>query len=217
MEPLRVTATLDAPVAFHAPIHFDALLAAAVALRDNIPPAAHDGELVDVAIPVQRSACGRYYLASVGHCDVEAHELKHINRRFPLEQMQWIGDGKTSRVNLSAGPQKMYRIPMPAMHLKSDKITWWCVGERGAVEELLRLVVGLGRKRSVGLGAVRSWLVESCEPWPGFPVLSADGDALRNLPLDAPGLKTFALDVQRVEPPFWLFAGRTECAVPVRR
>lgn len=216
MIPLRITATLDSAVAFHHQIHLDALIMSAVATRDNVPPAAIEAELVPLDIPVQRSSCGRYHLATIGFCEVEARELKYINRRYPLEQAQWIGEAKIKRVNLSAGPQKMFRIPIETKLLRGDKVTWWCVGLPVEIEALLMLVTGLGKRRAVGLGAIREWLVEPCDPWPGFPVLSADGEAMRNLPLDTPGLKTFDLAHERVEPPFWMHAGRVEMARPVQ-
>lgn len=216
-EPLSITATLDTPIAFHTPIHFDALLMSAVAKRDNLPTPAHRGEVVEIEIPVARSACGRYYLASIGYCEVAAHEARHVNRRFPLEELIWLGDGKTKRVNAAAGAQKIYRIPMSTMHLKHSRVVWRCDGERTPIEDLLQLVTGLGRRRGVGLGAVREWLVEQCDTWPGFPVLDPDGLALRNLPLDTPGLCIADIDQQALEPPYWLSDRRTECAVPAWR
>lgn len=211
---LQITARLDAPVAFHVPIHFDALLAAAVARRDGLISPAHGGELVHIEVPIERAPCGRYYLASVGCCSVEAYEARYVNRRHPVEELAWIGDGRTKRVNLGAGPQKIYRIPMSTMHLRGDQITWWCQGDMGKLMELLQLVTGIGKKRAVGLGAVREWTVEPCDAWPGFPVLSERGLALRNLPIDTEGLCVGAMDVQRLDPPYWVFADRVECAIP---
>lgn len=215
MEPLRITARLDGAVALHHAIHFDALLMAAVALRDNLPPALTADELQPIEIPVQRSECWRYYLASVGVCEAEAHELKYVNRRFPLEQVQWMGDRKIKTINLTAGPQKMFRIPLEIAHMRNDTVQFFCVGERTAIERLLLLVTHLGKRRAVGLGRVVRWVVEPCEPWPGFPVLSADGEPMRNLPEDTPGVTLADVRWDRLEPPYWLTHGRVRCVAPV--
>jgi len=214
MTPLAVDARLMGPWCGQCPIHLDALLAAACAARDNIPPAAHAGEMVDIEIPIERSACGRYHLASVGFSAVEERELKYINRRFPIAEAQFMGDAKLKRINLAAGPQKHYRVPVETRHAASDLITWWCVGDRSEIERLLALVTHVGRRRAVGLGRVREWSVTACEAWPGFPVLSAEGAAMRNLPLDVEGLGEHRLRRERVTYPYWLHEGREAIATP---
>lgn len=211
-EPLRVTAELDTAVACDRAIHLDALLAAAVALRDGMAPAAHAGEMVDIEIPVERSACGRYHLASVGLSETETHELKYINRRFPIAEAQWLGDKKLRRIDLSAGPQKHFRIPLETRHPREGRVLFYAVGDGAAIERLMALITHLGRRRAVGLGRVRMWYVELCAPWEGFPVLSAEGRALRNLPLDTPGLRKVECGFERLSYPYWLASGRMELA-----
>lgn len=217
MEPLRITAKLDTPVSMPSgALQFDAVLAAAVAKRDNIPPACTAAEMVPIDIPVQRSECGRFHLTTSSFQDAEIHHLRYTNRRMPVEQLQWMGDGKTKTVNLAAGAQKHFRVPMETMHVKGDRVQLWCVGDANEIRMLLTLVTHLGKRRAVGLGKVVSWTVEPCEPWPGFPCVSVEGDAMRNLPLDYPGLREFDVELTRVTYPYWL-ADRAECAVPVRK
>src|SRR5512141_2354496 len=172
MEPLRVTARLAGQVSLPGGfLALDALLAAAVAVRDNLPPAP-PGHYQHIDVPLEWAVGRRFHLASFAAADWEAHDLRHVNRRFPLDLAQDLGNAKLRRVNLSAGPTKSYRIPLEAGHVRGDALVWWCVGDATGVEELLRDVTHVGKKRGVGLGAVLSWEVVSCAPWgEGFPVV----------------------------------------------
>lgn len=202
MTPLRITACLDGPLVLHEPLHLDALLAAAVAVRDNLPPAHTAAELVPIEIPVQRSECGRYHLASAAQASWTQHATRYLQRRFPVEQAQVISTMRS--VKISAGPCKSYRIPYEAGWL--DSLAWWCVGDRPAIEALLSLIHYLGKKRSVGYGRVTRWQVDDAEPWTGFPVLSPGGEALRHLPLDTPGLVDPSPRFGNLTYPYWLRA-----------
>jgi CRISPR type IV-associated protein Csf3 len=189
----------------------DALLAAAVATRDGIPP----DPIVDIAIPIARSACGRVYLASQGVSREDEHSLRYLNKRFPLAEAQLMAGPKVKRVNMASGPSRSYRIPLDTCHVEGDKIEWWCIGDEREVEALLMGWVGyLGKKRSVGLGRVMHWHVEECEPWDGFPVLR-DGHPMRPLPADWPGLVDGYEPAYRVlSPPYWQVERQELCAVP---
>lgn len=188
MEPLEVTALLWGRLILPSGgyMHLDGLLAWAVWARSGEPPALDETQVRPIEIPVQRSACGRYHLASASSCAVRMREKRWLNKRFPVEMWQMLGAGKSAnRIQISAGPSKGFRIPMEAQHLEDHRITWWCIGERAEIEALLSLVTHLGRRRGVGEGEVREWRVEPCEPWgPGFPVVDSEGSPLRHLPLE---------------------------------
>lgn len=185
MEPLRVTATLVSPYAVPLyPIHLDGLLAAAECDRRGL--IAGVGELQHVEVPLQRSECGRYHLASVGHHERGDAIAGHIHKRSPIPEMMWFGGPKVRSINTATGRNKSFRIPQPRALI--DTITWWCVGDRLEVESLIVLVTHVGKKRSAGHGKVGRWVVEPCESWAGFPILRPDGSPMRNLPFDTEGL-----------------------------
>jgi CRISPR type IV-associated protein Csf3 len=171
------------------------------------------GALLRIEIPVQREPGGRFHLASLGEAEFEMFERRFVNRRFPLPEAQAIGEPKLRRILLSGGPSKNYRIPMETGHLRDDLITWWCVGDREEIGDLLPHVSHLGKRRAVGLGRVREWRVDPCEAWPGFPVVR-DGRALRPLPTDWPGLDQPALAYRTLTYPYWERAREELCAVP---
>lgn len=215
MNPLKITARLAGPVCMpERPVALDGLVAAAVCVRDGIAPALTAADLVDLEIPVKRSDCGRYYLASVGEYEPETYALRYLNKRSPVEQFQTIGSHTIKRVDITSGVNKSYRIPLETTYLANDLVTWWCIGDRAAIEALLPLITHLGKKRSVGLGKVASWAVEPTDSWPGFPVLRA-GQPLRNLPIDLDGVSDDADRAYAVmTPPYWLHEKEELCAVP---
>lgn len=221
MEPLEIRAELYGRVMLPAEgvIHLDALLMAAVARIECRPLALDETQLAEIPIPVARSACGRYYLASASVSHVRAREVRWINKRFPIAEWQQLGAGKSAqRVQVSAGPSKSFRTPAEAHRLEGDQLTWWCVGERDAIDRLLGAITSVGRLRGHGEGEVRTWAVEPCEPWgEGFPVLSADGSALRTLPLDTPGLGEHVPRFGNLAPPYWRRTTEELVAAPMVR
>ena len=217
MTPLRVTARLAGVICLPTyPLALDALLAYAVCVRDGIQPATLPSELVDVEVPLQRSACGAFHLASCGAYKLERAELRHIHKRAPIEQYQAIGGDKIKRVMITAGPNKSYRIPLETKHLVNDTIEWWCVGDAEQIESLLSLIHYLGKRRGVGLGRVSKWTIEAMGPrqlWEGFPVVRS-GKPLRNLPPDWPGLVDPECAYANLTYPYWVGATEQLCAVP---
>lgn len=204
MTPLRVEALLDGPLVSSSVwgLHLDGLLAAAVAKRDQVPAAFTREELLLIEVPVAREPGGRFHLASASLGRLEVIETKWCQRRFPLAEAMVFGD-IGHKINLSAGAQKNFRYPMEIGYLEEDRLRWYCVGDAGEVRGLLRYVHHLGKKRNVGLGRVRTWRVEECEAWDGFPVLGPGGEALRHLPPDWPSLKVHVLRYGTLTYPYW--------------
>ncbi len=217
MTPLRVVAHLRGAVALpHGPPALDAILMAAVAARDNLPPLSVVGvaNAVQLDIPIQRSTCGRVWLASFAEYEAEEAEARWVNRKFPIAEAQLLAEPKLRRINISAGATKSYRLPLGTAHLRGDMMTWWCLGDAEAIRDLLPIIGYVGKKRSTGLGRVARWEVEPCEPWPGFPVLR-NGVPLRTLPRDWDGLEDFDVAFKVLDPPYWDHAREEECAVPL--
>lgn len=216
MIPIAVTATLRGGIVDRSKATMlDALLMAAVAMRDGLEPLmpGHSGP-AGLEIPIARSECGRVYLCTQGLTRDDEHELRYKQQRFPLAEAHWMGNVK--RVNVASGPSRSYRIPLDVVHLADDEIRWYATGDGETVEELLVEWVGyLGHRRAVGLGKVAHWHVEPvAEPWEGFPVLR-DGYPLRPLPIDWPGLAEDAEQAMRcMLPPYWRRHEEEPCAVP---
>lgn len=224
MVPLQVTATLRKPIALKNPIALDGLLGAAICSRDGIPPALNEAQCVPLPIPVAKSACGRIYLTTVSvPSEVLFRHRRQVNKRFPIAEAQWMGAASVRRILISGGPCKSYRIPLETQSIREFR--WWCIGDEDEIRALLTDEIGyLGAHRGRGLGAIHrtdaegsaaGWTVERCEPWgDGFPVVR-DGEPMRALPVDWPGLRPDVERAYRVMlPPFWRRSQEELCAVP---
>jgi len=216
-EPLRVTATIAGGISLpDGQLALDSLLAAAVALSEGLDPPAHteSPEFVEIEIPVQREPGGKFHLASFSISTPDAFETDWLNRRFPIEEGQALGGPKLRRVSLGTGPGKSYRIPRDRRHLEHDRLTWFCVGDAERIRHLLEWCPYIGKKRSVGLGRVREWRVETVESWgDGFPIV-LDGRPLRTLPAEWPGLQDPVIGYRVLSFPYWAHTRAQLCAVP---
>jgi hypothetical protein len=199
---LAVTAHLRGPISLpRGMLGLDSLLIAAVCLRENRPPISVERD-DNIPIPVAKSACGRFYLASFAHAAWETHDIRWINRRFPTPEAQMFGDSRLKTINVASGAQKSYRIPLETGHVHGDVLRFWCEGDAPGIRTLLPFVRYLGKRRAVGLGAVERWDVEPCDPWPGAPVVRG-GRPLRPLPRDWPGVTEADVGSACLLPPYY--------------
>lgn len=215
MESLCVEARLERAIVNPGqPIALDALLAYAEALRRDLMQPSSPDEIEPLELPLARSKCGRYWLASFSEQRVEERSRAHIVRRPLTTDIIDLGDDSIKTVHIGAGPNKGYRIPMEVGHLEGDLMRWWCIGDAERIRSLLGHIHHLGRRRAVGRGKIKSWTVKPCEPWgEGFPV-ARDGQALRNLPTDYPGITNPRLDYQPLTPPYWMRERAEEVFTP---
>lgn len=215
MIPLRIRAHLNGPVCLPGgPISLDGLLAYAVALRGDLPPVLNTADVRPIEIPVQREPGGRFHLASFSEYEAEERENRWLNKRTDIVEAQALGDERFKRIGLSTGVNKSWRLPMEMIHLKGDVMTWWCIGDPAQVSDLLGCIGYISKKRGLGHGRVHRWDVEACEVWPGFPVVR-NGQALRPLPIDWPGLSEDVEQAFRtLTYPYWQRHLEVLCAVP---
>ena len=210
MIPLQVTAHLQGPIT-GAPM-LDALLEYVAAQRLGL--VAGFGEIQRMAIPVEREPGDRFWMASSPDVLWDQREQRYIHRRFPIHEAQMLGDAKLRRVHIGAGACRSYRIPGDVAWADGDAIRWWCIGDKDAIEDHLIEIRYLGKRRAVGRGIVGQWVVEPCESWAGFPIVR-DGQPMRPLPLDWPGLVDPPTAYHTLSPPYYRHADEILCAVPL--
>ncbi|MEN6535531.1 MAG: hypothetical protein ABFD89_17840 [Bryobacteraceae bacterium] len=195
----------------------DGILAAVYARRERLLPPSDPSECAAIDIPIQKSACGRVYLCSSGVCHAleRQNPPPHKHRRAPCVEYARLGSSKITSVLQTGGADKSYRVPYEYTLLQDNCVEWWCLGDQAMIESLLREVSSLGKFRGAGKGRVREWVVEQCEPWgDGFPVLR-DGQAMRPLPLDYPGLAPKqSVAYRTLCPPYHLRMLEEPCVVP---
>lgn len=201
MTPLEVVAYVPGQISLpNSPLALDALLASQVAARAGLPPPASAEDCQPIDIPIKLEPGGRFHLCSFSVGKLIEHDLRWVNRRAPVEQYQQYG--VTGRVQIQGGPDKSYRIPLEVGFLEGSCLTWWCIGDRDQITDLLSGVLYLGKKRNVGLGKVTTWTVNPCKRWNGFPVMRG-GKPLRTLPLDWPGLSDPPTAWRTIAMPYW--------------
>jgi hypothetical protein len=213
--PLRVVAHLRGAVAStFGRIALDALLMSIVAHRDGLPYAFTREQVRPVDIPIALSPCGRFYLCSFSIGEVEERERLTTYKRFPSTEAMLLGS-KLNGVPITKGASKSYVMPIELRHMENDALAWFCVGDAEQIRTLLAFAPYVGKKRAIGCGPVDRWEVESCEAWEGFPV-ARDGQALRPLPLDHPGLVDPVVGPMALRPPYdpRRNPDRPLCAVP---
>lgn len=206
MTPLRISARLVGAIANPTRrIAIDALLAYAVALRDDLPPVANASEVLPIEIPLMRSPCGRFHMCSLSEHDaVIERETRYVNRRPVIAEAQLMAGDTVKTIQINGGPDKGYRVPMEVGHYSTGEVWWWAIGDADAVRELLKLVTHLGKRRAVGVGKVLAWEVVECEPWgDDYPVMR-DGKPLRALPPEWPGCEGMRTARASLTYPYWL-------------
>lgn len=158
MKPLRVSVRILGGAKLPDGVQLDAMLAYVVALRDGLPPP-DPGVGGAVGIPIARSPCGRFHMVSAGLYVPEAHEVRHFHKRAPIEEIAYFGDGKTKTVNVAAGVNKSYRIPVSLTHVEDDTIAWFCIGDAEGIRDLVKFIDRIGGKRSMMAPRVKAWTI----------------------------------------------------------
>ena len=190
----------------------DALLMSVVASRMGL--VAGFGDMQDVDNPIDREPGGRFFMCSSPVVSWDAHESRYVHRRFPVAEAQMHGESKLRRVNIAVGSCRSYRLPHEVRWASGDRVVWYVTGDEDPIRELLTCVTHIGRRRAVGRGPVRSWIVEPCEPWgPDYPI-ARDGAPMRPLPADWAGLVDPSTGYHTLAPPYWGHEREELCAVP---
>lgn len=214
MEPLRITAVPIAGIATDGYLPLDGLLAwAARAARGATGGLRADESVEDEPLPLARRGQGGdwYWAASCAVCHWRARDAVHWNKRWNLPQSHRIDwRGRAEKIVYTGGAYKAYHQPLYL--LLTDRLVWYAVGDGAAVERLLRLVPGVGKKTGMGFGALVDGF--TVEPWGEDWSEVRDGVPMRPIPL-LDGETTTAGGWYGIRPPYWHPAQRRRCAMPM--
>jgi hypothetical protein len=116
--------------------------------------------LVTPDLPLERVAYGDdWWWACSSPISGEAIRFERwYHRRFDLAMAIDHLPG-TKRVLVTAGAYKSYRNRDLVTVPRDRTVTWHCIGDRAAIERLLRRCGSIGRGGGRGNGVVRSWTV----------------------------------------------------------
>lgn len=218
--PLRITARLRCGIVSDGLLPFDAILYWAQH-RDVLPdprvatlPRARtvqdeDAERTAGTLPLRRidgDTPQWYHAASCAVWPASvADGLDHWAKRLDSGYVELLEQRAIkARVPISGGVYRAYHMPLAYRHALA--VTWYAVGEPERIRELLRLVTHLGKKPSMGWGAVIDWTVEPCaDDW---SVTGPEGQIMRPIP-DAAGATIYG-----IRAPYWLPRHQVPCRLP---
>lgn len=114
-----------------------------------------------VGLPLKQLE-GNRWAASKGVYEQVGTVIENYNKRpdfFSADKIDYL-DMDKGLISDSVGLYRAYRNPQLVHIVKDGIITFYAVGHKNEVQELLNLMVGVGKKTAVGFGIVSKWDVE---------------------------------------------------------
>ena len=168
-----------------------------------------------VGLPLKQLE-GNRWAASKGVYEQTDSVIEHYNKRpdfFAGDKLDYLGMDK-GLISDSVGLYRAYRNPMLIRTVKDGIITFFAVGHKDEVLELLNLMVGMGKKVSMGYGVVTKWEVEDIDAdyttWhPKYGLMRPIEVEKSDKHYDAPIMQ------YGVKPPYWKPKNLRLCYVPI--
>ena len=173
---MRVDIYLSAPVSLTSPLHLDALLALCWHIdngRYEMP--AYKEEYIKEQLPLKQTE-GVWHTSAGFVVGTRKKDVWHKRFLFNYERMIDFGK-KQKAVRTGSGHHRSYS--MPIVYIPTEKITFFADGDAAEVERLLRHLPGIGKKRAIGFGLIKS--VEVNKQTAG-KALTYNNKAMRTLP-----------------------------------
>lgn len=179
--------------------------------------AKYDGH---IGLPL-RQLPGNRWCASRGVYEEIERGVEFINKRPDFFNADKIGflDADKGIICQTAGKYRAYRIPNIIRTVKGGTITFYAVGHKKEVAEMLDLMPALGKKYAAGFGRVKEWVVEEIEE--DYTLWHPLHGLMRPVELgsdEAVGLDLSAYPVLPycTKPPYWKAKNRRLCYVPIK-
>lgn len=222
LAPLRIDLELGAPIVVSGPVHFDALLAWAKVLVSTTRRKPL-GETVGwepestVSLPLARMQheAWSWWRASAVE-PVGPRSRAFWTSKWEHAHEDRLDLGKASQVPLGMSALKDYKVPLEIVHM--PRMTFWAVGDRPRVKDLLRRLPGVGKKVAQGYGVIRTYQVTRLEE--DLESFDRDwrlGDSpARNLPVEfcrVHKLQWSHTEQRPLLPPYWRMGSRHQAEV----
>ena len=172
-----------------------------------------------MGLPLRQLPGGRY-AASRGVYAEAGNTVEYINKRpdfFAADKIDHL-DADKGIINSSVGKYRSYRMPHVIRTAQGSTVTFWALGHRNEVQELLDVMPGLGKKVVDGYGLVERWEVEDCEE--DYSLWHPEYGLMRPVEVGSDEAKTLDLSGYPVmqygcRPPYWKACNMRLCYVPV--
>lgn len=225
MTNLRVIANMFTPMVFIDNPNLDAVLLYEYC-RQNDPKfytrninAGDDFEYPE-DFPLKKIEFGNtwFYACSNALYKIDKTKRSYWNRRADDRMLEKRLDSN-KKIRTGSGSMKNYRIPMNTNLVKT--FTWYCVGDKKQIKDLLSNIKYLGKKRSQGKGQIKNWLVSEIE---NDCSIFENGKLIKTVPIEYLGDNIVNENVMynncSFKPPYWLYPPHPKadirlCATPI--
>lgn len=215
--PLQLVMEVIPPIYITAPwIHLDSLLSY-LCTRDALSELFYcmpTEETVDVSLldlPLKKT--NDVYHSSIGVYEDNAKLYRDtIYKRFTdKETFKLTKKQQKGRIKTNQGHFKDFMINLPL--LITNKITFYCNGDKNELNRLLSHLTGVGKKTSIGSGKIKKInITETSEDYSFFK----DGKVMRPIPAtwDIPIIEGMRFEQQSYKHPYWDKNNVCLCIVP---
>lgn len=167
-----------------------------------------------VGLPLKQLENNRW-AASKGVYKEIANQIEYYNKRpdfFAGDKIDYL-DMDKGLISDSVGLYRAYRNPQLIRTVKDGIITFFAVGHKKEIQELLNLMIGVGKKISMGFGIVSKWDVEEIEE--DYTTEHPIYGLMRPIEVDKSD-KAYSSPIMEyaIKPPYWKAANRRLCYVP---
>lgn len=209
-EPLKITAYPRCGIVTDKHLPIDGILFY-VAMRQvygsqvlTTPGKAADVAVVDLPLEKRTINGDWLYAASFAQWGNSIDGQGFWVKRFDRKQDHFIDFGtRRGKVIVGQGRYKAYRMPTFYRHALS--VSWYVVGDRTEIENLLAHVTHIGKKTAQGNGRIIRWQVEAWSH--DWSIYGADGRLMRAIP-DENGI------LYGIRPSYWLRKNQIVAALP---
>ena len=142
--------------------------------------------------------------------------VEHYNKRpdfFSGDKIDYL-DMDKGLISDSVGLYRAYRNPQIIRTVKNGIITFFAVGHKNEVVELLSLMIGVGKKTAMGFGLVSRWEVDEIEE--DYTTEHPEYGLMRPIEVEkSEKVYDYPIMQYAVKPPYWKPKNMRLCYVPV--
>ena len=168
-----------------------------------------------IGLPLKQLG-GNRWAASKGIYEQIGTEIQSYNKRpdfLAADKIDYLSQ-QTGIIDDKAGAYRAYRVPQLIRIVKDGIVTFFAVGHKNDVQELLNLMIGVGKKVAMGYGFVSKWEVEEIEE--DYTTWHPEHGLMRPIEVETADREFDAPIMEYgVKPPYWKPKNRRLCYVPV--
>ncbi len=168
-----------------------------------------------VGLPFKQLPENRW-AASKGVYETMSETVEHYNKRpdfFAGDKSNYLKMDK-GVINESAGVYRAYRNPQLIRTVKNGKIDFYAIGHKNELQEMLSMMIGVGKKVSMGFGIVDKWEIEDIDQ--DYTTEHPDYGLMRPIEVEKSEKKyDCPIMMYAIKPPYWKNKNMRLCYVPV--